>query len=303
MEKIEYSDLNKFLVSVGVALMTISILIVWLFFREPFDLLIEQKTIDNLTETAKTIIITRQGQVSLLLCIIPWVSLILFLLGLTSLIIGLIRWLKKQRLLDERDELTNKKLQKELEKLSEKEVVDKAETEYEQTVDEQTQPTEPKTEANTKEQFIKSYLQVEQTISDKLKLFFSDKYRVLTNYRLKHFEYDIILNAPLKLDTDKIIEIKYYPNGVNSQYIRETLIRLEIAKGFYQETMQKSVKPILIIVLPEDKYNLFEIAKLKETPKQLKHIKLDNLSLHFISQNKLNDLTKERLTSIIEEEE
>ena len=41
---------------------------------------------------------------------------------------------------------------------------------------------------------------------------------------------------------------------------------------------------------------------LKETTKQLKHIKLDNLSLHFISQNKLNDLTKEWLTSIIEEE-
>jgi hypothetical protein len=302
MEKIEYSDLNKFLVSVGVALMAISILIVWLFFKEPFDLLIEQKTLDNLTETAKTIIVNRQGQVSHLLCIIPWVALVLFLLGLTSLIIGLVRWLKKQRLLDERDELTNKKLKKELEKLSEEEVVDKAETEYKQTVDEQAQPAEPKTETSAKDQFVKSYLQVEQTISDKLKLFFSDKYRVLTNYRLKHFEYDIILNAPLKLDTDKIIEIKYYPNGVTSQYIRETLIRMEIAKGFYQETMKKPVKPVLIIVLPESKYNLFEIAKLKATTRQLKHIKLDNLSMHFISQNKLNDLTKEWLTSIIEEE-
>lgn len=302
MEKIEYSDLNKFLVSVGVALMTISILLVWLFFREPFDLLIAQKTIDNLTETAQTIIKTRQGQVIHLLCIIPWLAPVLFLLGLISLIIGLTRWLKKQRLLDERDELTNKKMQKELEKLSEKEVVDKAETEYKQTVNERDQPTEPKAETSAKEQFVKSYLQVEQTISDKFKLFFSDKYRVLTNYRLKHFEYDIILNAPLKLDTDKIIEIKYYPNGVTSQYIRETLIRMEIAKGFYQETMQKSVKPVLIIVLPENKYNLFEIAKHKETTKQLKHIKLDNLSLHFISQNKLNDLTKDWLTSIIEEE-
>jgi hypothetical protein len=58
MEKIEYSDLNKFLVSVGIALMTISIFIIWLFFKEPFDLLIEQKTLDNLTETAKTIIVS-----------------------------------------------------------------------------------------------------------------------------------------------------------------------------------------------------------------------------------------------------
>lgn len=302
MEKIEYSDLNKFLVSLGVALITISILVVWLFFREPFGLLIEKKNLDNLTDIAKTIILNRQGQVSQLLHIIPWVALGLFLIGLTSLIIGLVRWLKKQRLLDERDELTNKKLKKELEKLSEKEVVDKVKAEYIQTVEEEPTVIETKAEETTaKEQFVKSYLNVEQKISDKLKLFFSDKYRILTNYRLKNIEYDIILNSPLKLETDKIIEIKYYPNGVTSQYIRETLIRIEIAKSFYQDTMQKPVKPVLLVVLPENKFNLFDIAKLKNTVQQLKYIKLDNLSLHFLQENKLNELTKEDLTNIIDE--
>ena len=301
MEKIEYSDLNKFLVSVGVALMTISILIIWLFFREPFDLLIQKDNLENLTEVAKSIIITRQGRVSQLLCFIPWVSLFLFLLGLASLIIGLVRWWKKQHIIDERDLLTNKKLKKELEKLSEQEIVVKAETEYQETVDEPAITTTT-TETTKKEEFVKSYLQVEQIISDKIKLFFSDKYRVLNNYRLKQFEYDIILNAPLLNDRDIIIEIKYYPDGAMSQYIRETLIRLEIAKKYYQGTMQKDVKPILIIVLPEDKYNLSEIEKLKEIPEQLRHIKLDNLSLRFIQEDKLNDLTKEWFTDIIEEE-
>lgn len=300
MEKIEYSDLNKFLVSVGVALMTISILIIWLFFREPFDLLIQKDNLENLTEVAKSIIISRQGQVNQLLCFIPWVSLFLFFLGLVSLIVGLVRWWKKQLLLDERDLLTNKKLKKELEKLSEREVVFKAETEYKETVEEPAITTT--TETTKKEEFVKSYLQVEQIISDKIKLFFSDKYRVLNNYRLKQFEYDIILNAPLQQDGDKIIEIKYYPSGAKSQYIRETLIRLEIAKKYYQETMQKDVKPILLIVLPEDKYNLSEIEEFKEIPKQLRQIKLDNLSLRFIQENKLNDLTKEWFTDIIEEE-
>jgi hypothetical protein len=40
---------------------------------------------------------------------------------------------------------------------------------------------------------------------------------------------------------------------------------------------------------------VFEIEKLKVTTRQFKHIKLDNLSLNFISQNKLKDLTKEWL--------
>lgn len=302
MQKVEYSDLNKFLVSIGVALIAISILIPWLFFREPFDLLIKADELEKLTDLGKEVINGRQEILKKLLCLIPWISLLLFLLGLSILIYGLIRWFKKQQLLDERDDLTNRKLKKELEKLTDEEVVDKAETEYQSTESEikedESQETKPK---SSKEQFIQSYLRIEQTFADKFTQFFSESFRVLTNYRIKHFEYDIILNAPLSQDEDKIVEIKYYPSGANRQYIRETLIRLEIATKQYQEVAKKSVKPVLLIILPEDKYNLFEIAKLKETPKQLKHIKFDNLSLHFIREDKIAEMSKDWLTEIIGE--
>jgi hypothetical protein len=190
--------------------------------------------------------------------------------------------------------------------LKDEEVKAKAEEEYKQTIEEQTtNVTEQKAtitaQTTEKEKFVQSYLNVEKIISEKLRQFFSDKFRVMTNYRIQHFEYDVILNAPLIQDEDKIIEIKYYPRGTTSVYIRETLMRLHIAQNVYQDTMKKIGKPILLIVLPKDKFNLFDIAKLKETPKQLKHIKLDNLSLHFLEEEKLNDLTKEWLTTIIEE--
>lgn len=301
MEKIEYSDLNKFLVSIGVVLMSISILILWLFFREPFDLLLKQETIEKLTETAKPIIIKRQSQVSDLLSVLPYLAIVLFLLGLTSLIIGLVRWFKKQILLDERDELTNKKLQKELEKLSEKEVVKKAETEFKLTIGEQIQPTLIEKEISVKNTFIESYLKIEKVLSDKLKTFFAEKYKVLINYRLNSFEYDIILTTPRRFELDKIIEIKYYPNRVTTQNIRETLIRMDVANRLYQGTMKKPVKSVLIVVIPEIKYNIFEIAKLKETKNQLNLVVLENLTLHFIKENELINLTKEVLSVILEE--
>lgn len=301
LQKVEYSDINKFLVSIGIALIAISILISWLFFREPFDLLIKADDLENLTELGKEVIKERQEFLKNLLCLIPWISFIFFLLGLSSLIYGLIRWFKKQKLLDERDDLINRTMTKELEKLTDKEVVDKAETEYQSTEtgdkEDEDQGTIPK---SSKEQFIESYLNIEQTFSEKFNQFFSKSFRVLTNHRIKHFEYDIILNAPLSHDEDKIIEIKYYPSGANRQYILEALIRLEIATKQYQEFAKKPVKPVLFIVLPEDKYNSVEIANLKETPKQLKHIKFDNLSLHFIVKEKISEMSQGLLSSYID---
>jgi hypothetical protein len=184
----------------------------------------------------------------------------------------------------------------------EKEVREKAEEEFKVTIEEQTLNVEQKKDAlsSDKEKFVRSYLNVEKMISEKLRQYFSDKFRVMVNYRIQHFEYDIILNAPLKQDEDKIIEIKYFPRGATRVLLRETLLRLYIAEKMYQDNLKKVTRPILLIVIPKDKYNLFEISKLKETPKHFKNIKLDNLSMHFLKEEELNDLTIEKLTAILE---
>ncbi len=193
--------------------------------------------------------------------------------------------------------------------LKEDEVKKNAESEYEIMAEEskikgikgEVAEVQPQNEPSTaKDKFVKTYLSIEQIISDKFKLFFSDKFRIWTNYRIQQIEYDLILTAPLRQDEDKIIEIKYYPRGANLFYVRETLMRLYIAQKLYQETTKKATKPILLIVIPENKFILSEITKLSDAPKYLKQIKLDNLSLHFIKQEELNDLTKEKLSEMIE---
>ncbi|MCX6195270.1 MAG: hypothetical protein NTY55_01290 [Flavobacteriia bacterium] len=187
--------------------------------------------------------------------------------------------------------------------MKEEEVREKAEAEYKDTVEDYSlNVTKQKgTIVFNKEKFVQSYINIEKTISEKLRQYFSDKFRVMVNYRIQHFEYDIILNSPLTQDEDKIIEIKYFPRGTTTVLLRETLLRLYIAEKMYQDTLKKIARPILLIVIPKDKYNLFEIAKLKETLKHLKNIKLDNLSMHFLKEEELNDLTIEELRVIIED--
>jgi hypothetical protein len=186
--------------------------------------------------------------------------------------------------------------------MKEEEVIEKAEAEYKDTVEDYTLNVtkQKETIGSDKEKFVQSYINIEKTISKKLRKYFSDKFRVMVNYRIQHFEYDIILNSPLTQDEDKIIEIKYFPGGTTTVLLRETLLRLYIAEKMYQDTIKKITRPILLIVIPKDKYNLFEIAKLKETLKHLKNIKLDNLSMHFLKEEELNDLTIEKLRVIIE---
>ncbi len=193
-----------------------------------------------------------------------------------------------------------RKLDLDLKKLSKNEVIDKLAHEYEDVLEDKIATSEIKNILRGKSKFVSSYLKVEQIISNNIKLFFSEKYRIFTNYRIKNHVYDIILNAPLRYDPDILVEIKYYPEGANSVYIRQTLIKMEKAKRIYQSTVNKDVKLILIIVLPENKYDLTEIANFKEIPKQISHIKINNLSMSFIQENKLDELTNEVITDIIE---
>ncbi|HBL75142.1 MAG: hypothetical protein A2W90_05675 [Bacteroidetes bacterium GWF2_42_66] len=98
MEKIEYSDLNKFLVSIGVTLIIVAFILPWLYLKEPFDLSLTQEQISKLTNEAQKIIVIRQNFILRTINYIQYLSIGLFVSGLTSIIIGLCRWIKKQKM-------------------------------------------------------------------------------------------------------------------------------------------------------------------------------------------------------------
>jgi len=114
MEKIDYGDLNKFLVSVGIVLIVLSILAPYLYLKENFGLYIEAENFEKFQEPIKNLILYKQYQVIGIQKLIPWTALGLFIVGLTSLTVGLTRWFKRQSKLDERFDKESMKLDLEL---------------------------------------------------------------------------------------------------------------------------------------------------------------------------------------------
>jgi hypothetical protein len=121
MGQFEYTDLNKFFVSIGTFLIGLTFFLPWLFFRENFDLLIKTTDLKTYTETAQNIIIQRQLFVSYFPIAILIMSLCAFLSGIFLCIKGIAGWYKADKLRQKAEQISNQ--------LSNKRVLDYKRTE------------------------------------------------------------------------------------------------------------------------------------------------------------------------------
>src|SRR4051812_2637321 len=103
--KFEFGDLYKFVVSLGVVLISLSILAPWLFLKEPFDLFKTDAELKAVTAVARSVILSRQETVASILKFIPWFSMLGSACGITLICIGLKKWQGNQLLLDEQTKL------------------------------------------------------------------------------------------------------------------------------------------------------------------------------------------------------
>jgi hypothetical protein len=117
MTKLEYSDLYKFLVSLGIVLISLSLVVPWLFLRESFDALLKASDISELTPRAQALLIYRQQAALWFIRNVRWISLLLAIGGFLPLVMGIVFWVRKQRLLDQREEIETRKANLEVEKL------------------------------------------------------------------------------------------------------------------------------------------------------------------------------------------
>lgn len=118
MNKPEYSDLYKFIVSLGVILIAFAVLLPWLFLRESFDSLINTTELATLTPTAQALMTHRQNLALWFVQNIIWISALPAILGFTCLVSGILLWQRKQRLADTKDELETEKLRLEVKSMS-----------------------------------------------------------------------------------------------------------------------------------------------------------------------------------------
>lgn len=251
-QKLEYTDLNRFLVSIGLLMIVFAIIMQWLFLRENFDLLITVEELAKLTEDSKTIIESRQNNLIRIIRVSPWISLVFAVVGLLSMVIGIVRWYRKQNLLDERDSLTNEKMKNELAAMTQKQIEEKVAREVEQVHE----GTGDLVNRNT---LINEYLSIEKMVTQVVNGTFFNEYEILPNYSLKHSdsEIDIILKPRIiSKDTSPyhiLIEIKYFSeNRLRKNILSKSTQQLNWTMNSYMHNVSISKVAGVVLIIADD---------------------------------------------------
>lgn len=305
MSQFEYNDLNKFFVSVGVFLIGLTFLLPWLFLKENFDLLVKVEDLNKLTFSAKIIIEHRQSLIGTYSLVIPIVSIISFVIGAFLIFKGIKGWRKLQIILEEREELTNKKLSLEIVKLSEDEKLEKVSKDIAiaQATSSEIDVKQNK-EANLS--LAEQYLKVEKTFGDLVRKAIDDKFKVFQDFRIEENEFDLLLKSPLLSDKDIVFEVKYSTSRVGGQYFHQSLHQLKKSLDYYRQKMKSKADGRLVFIMPSKALtqksmqpeSLYDDT-LSLIEKGNRDNRRDGINICYLDYDKLDTYTSDEIISIL----
>ena len=205
MNKPEYSDIYKFIASLGVILISFAVFLPWLVLREPFDSHVTVSEIDELTEIAQQLIAYRQSTALWFVQNIVLFSVSLALLGLIILAGGLLLWYPKQKVLDKKDRHEEKILETEVKKMSPEQiavkVIKETATDEQQNVDDA--PFEIRQSKYIDD--IQESFRIENIVIEKLTYCFGSA-TVLSHQKIGSSEIDVLIRLTNKVRI--IVEVK-----------------------------------------------------------------------------------------------
>ncbi len=256
--KFEFGDLYKFTVSLGVILITLSIMAPWLFLKEPFDLFRTEAEINALSEVARAAVVKRQNTVTFIFELIPWFSSIGSTVGFILICLGLRNWRRNQVHIDEQTRLDVELKKQLLRDATKDEIEEKETTEYEDLK----VAEESNMETYLLNSFRGQYSKVEELVYSKFFVAYKNKYNVSHNKMIAGVELDILLQGKKMLTKDYIVEVKYIRKGFNFGWLREAYLKNIYAKSVYSQITNRLPNTLLLIVMDSDAYNEEKYSRL-----------------------------------------
>lgn len=301
MTKLEYDSFYKFIVSLGVALISFAAIVSWLFLREPFDLLIDTTKLSELTPTAQKVIVYKQVIISKILHVVPWISLGFLVVGIVVILIGLYLWHDKQMVIDKQQVLTNEKIQAEIKSLNPSEVISSLATDVTEDIVNSAEEKLPQKEIEEKvSSSISRYLEIENIISSIIAEGFSSTHIALRNKRIGNSEYDLILQSKGSVPFDYVIEIKYIRGVPSYAWLLSKVNEVMFSGRYYLSVTNKPSTSVLIIVAP------YERAKiLKRHARRIAtntNLSESSVLIEVISEDDLDKITSPQMKEKIEME-
>jgi len=259
--KIEFSDLYKFLTSVGLIFIASSFLIPWLFMKQDIGILMNSEDYNNLIETSKELTDKRIEMNLFVIRSIPFISIGLFVIGSIVIYFGISNWKRKQQNVDETENLKLTELRAQIAQLKPSEINKKAENEVNEELNaksdnnggENETITQPITKEK-KEQLKSNLLDMENLFFQKIVDYNTFDYQPKSNVKLgNNHEIDILLNSYDQTKRqDKLIEIKYLQNKLSMQLIRDSFNKFRGTVNTYINSTKRKVLYIYIIVYSSD---------------------------------------------------
>jgi hypothetical protein len=298
MQKIDYGDINKFLVSIGLVLIGLAVLVPYLYLKEDFGLYLEQSQIDKFQDPIKELITSKQNQVINVQKLIPWISFAFLLLGLSSSIIGLVRWFQRQSKIDEKFDKEIKKLDLEIDSLTPEEKRQKVMKEVNEIEkEEQLEPEMSITTYSEKQAYL-NYMNVEDSIIKVFENYNSPNFDILSQQRLGgRFEIDILLKSKTKRFSDRIVEIKYFRKQLPYSIIEKALQQLNTYISYYKQVANKQVVPVLLLIYNQNNLPMERIVQYQNQIIDDSQIipNLNRLKVEFIEESKIEEFNIQRI--------
>ena len=243
MNKLEFSDVNKFLTSLGLIFIGLAFVIPWLFVQQNALLTIKNEDLKSFTKTAQLIVNKQQLFILKINEIIPYLSCFLFVTGILLVFVGIYYWWKRQNVLD--------KIQDE--DLIFKQIQNLSWKEKREIIEEEINNLNDSSELQEIDKAVDNYLEIEDVIYSNIALNYSNSYKLYQNVKIENSEYDLILKkiSP-HITTDKIIEIKYYNNDIRLSNLQNALSSLLDKCKTYTNSLNKKCAGVLIIIYEKD---------------------------------------------------
>lgn len=273
LNKVEFSDLYKFITSVGLIFIASTFIFPWLFMKNELGIELSTEEYNSLIAKSKDLANNRIKLNLTIVKLIPWISSGFFIVGITMVFIGLKNWKKKQDIVDETEDLRLAELRNKVESMSPKEAKRKAEIEVleeiEATVNstiELNQPEKNKKPNKEKQEILtEKLINMETLFFKKIEEFNSFNYEVKQNVKLvRDFGVDIFLQAfNKKTHRDIMIEIKFLQSNLNMKLIRDSYNRFFLTHSHYGMQTKRNAMMEFIIVYKDDIASPEEINRFK----------------------------------------
>lgn len=256
--KIEFSDLYKFLTSTGLIVLGSAFFIPWLFMKQDQGLLISESEYLLLNEKARNLFDSRIELNLLISKSILWFSLALLVIGISSMSYGIWKWSKKQKIIDESQNIDIAEKRVGQKNLKPSEVLKKAGSEIEEEIeaeaDDNKENNQKEITPEKKNKLKSNLIDLENLFYQKILEFNTFNYKVSNNIKIADkYRLDLLLNSYNNAkNRDILVEMKFLQNKLSMKLIRESYKQFRQTFVYYTNTTQRKGTMVFIVVYRND---------------------------------------------------